>query len=301
MSEPVFYHRSPGLAVKEIVELTGARLSVPAADQRIFDVAAVERAGPHDITLVDRVDPGKWLRLTQAGACFVRAEVAGAVGSKTTALVVDDPYRAFVQVAAALYPDAARPSSLFEIQGRAPSAFVHPGARVEAGVTIDPAAVVAPGAEIGSGTVIGPMVVIGPQVRIGRDCSIEAGASMTNALIGDRVSVGPGCRIGLAGAMRRSIADATPALGRAILQDKVSVGSNAVVERGINRDTIIGEGTMVDPLVHVPADAVLGRYCRIRAADGSQRPDPAGGEAALDGVLLIASQLNCADLSYSRG
>jgi UDP-3-O-[3-hydroxymyristoyl] glucosamine N-acyltransferase len=296
MSDPVFHHRGAGLAVKNIAELTGARAVIPLTHQSISEIAASDRAGPHDITIVDQGDAERQLRLTQAGACFVRQGLADNAGPHTIALVVEDPYRAFLRVAAALYPDATRPSSLFEVQGRAPSALVHPTARVEAGVTIDPLAMVGPGAEIGSGTVIGPMVVVGPWVRLGRDCAIDAGASLTNALVGDRVSLGPGCRIGLAsrGGVRAT-PDVMRVLGRAILQDKVVIGANSTVERGCTRDTILGEGTAVDPLVSIPADAVVGRYCRIVSAEGIKVPMAANmGVTDIDGVEFAASQLNCA-------
>jgi UDP-3-O-[3-hydroxymyristoyl] glucosamine N-acyltransferase len=296
MSDPVFHHRGAGLAVKNIAELTGARAVIPLTHQSVSDVAASDRAGPHDITFVDQGDAERQLRLTQAGVCFVRQGLADNAGPHTIALVVEDPYRAFLRVAAALYPDATRPSSLFEVQGRAPSALVHPTARVEAGVTIDPLAMVGPGAEIGSGTVIGPMVVVGPWVRLGRDCAIDTGASLTNALVGDRVSLGPGCRIGLASRGDvRATPDVMRALGRAILQDKVVIGANSTVERGCTRDTILGEGTAVDPLVSIPADAVVGRYCRIVSAEGIKVPMAANmGVTDIDGVEFAASQLNCA-------
>ena len=89
-----------------------------------------------------------------------------------------------------------RPSSLFEASGVSPGALVHPSARLESGVTIDPAAVIGPRAEIGAGTVIGAGAVIGPDVRIGRDCAIGAGATIVHALIGDRVIIHAGARIG---------------------------------------------------------------------------------------------------------
>jgi UDP-3-O-[3-hydroxymyristoyl] glucosamine N-acyltransferase len=303
MSEPVFYHRAAGLPVRHIVDLTGARAALSLTDRVISDVAAIDRAGPHDATFVDRANAEHDLRLTQAGVCFVPPELAENVGLQTIALVVDDPYRAFIRLAIALYPNAVRPSSLFEVQGKAPSALVHPTARVEAGVTIDPMAVIGPGAEIGSGSVIGPMVVVGPRVRIGRDCAIEAGASLTNALIGDRVSLGAGCRIGPAshGEDAQGTPDVMPVLGRAILQDKVAVGSNSTVSRGRNRDTIIGEGTVVAPLVCIPADAVIGRYCRIVAADRVKASADEGADMMdLDGTELVASQLNCADRLHSQ-
>lgn len=304
MSEPVFYHRGPGLTVAEIAKLAGAALTGAAPDdRRIWDVAAPERAGPGDVTFVDGADAGARLRLSQAGACFVPAKMPITLSAQTIGLAVDDPYRAFVRTAAALYPDASRPSSLFEVQGAAPGAFVHPSARVEAGVTIDPAAIIAPNAEIGSGTVIGPMVVVGPHVRIGRDCSVEIGASVTNALIGDGVILGSGCRIGPAQSGHAPGArNAAPALGRAILQDKVVIGSNCAIERGSDQDTIIGEGTLIDPLVRIPADSVVGRYCRILGGEAGQVRDAAGLDTSYaEGVQLFASQLGCAGRDYSRG
>jgi predicted acyltransferase (DUF342 family) len=85
------------------------------------------------------------------------------------------------------------------------------------------------------------------------------------------------------------------ALGRAILQDKVVIGANSTVERGCTRDTILGEGTAVDPLVSIPADAVVGRYCRIVSAEGIKVPMAANmGVTDIDGVEFAASQLNCA-------
>jgi UDP-3-O-[3-hydroxymyristoyl] glucosamine N-acyltransferase len=225
------------------------------------------------------------------------------LSAETIGLAVDDPYRAFVRTAAALYPDASRPSSLFEVQGMAVSAFVHPSARVEAGVTIDPAAMIGPNAEIGSGTVIGPMVVIGPHVRIGRDCSIETGASVTNALIGDGVVLGAGCRIGPAQSGHAPGArNAAPVLGRAILQDRVVAGSNCAIERGSNHDTIIGEGTLIDPLVRIPADSVVGRYCRIMGGEAGRLRDASGLDTGgADGVQLLASQLARSGRDYPRG
>ena len=85
---------------------------------------------------------------------------------------------------------------MFAASGRAAGAQVHPTARLESGVTVDPLAVIGPRAEIGAGTLIAAGAVIGPGVCIGRDCAIGAGASVLHALIGDRVIIHPGARIG---------------------------------------------------------------------------------------------------------
>jgi UDP-3-O-[3-hydroxymyristoyl] glucosamine N-acyltransferase len=290
MSEPVFFKRGPGFTVAELAGLTGAKVvGSLTGERRLTDIAPIERAGPSDISVAEGAAGKEALRLTRAGVCFVSQELAGAAPSSTFPLVVTEPYQAFVRVAAALYPDAQRPSSLFEVRGTAPGAFVHPTARIEVGVTIDPAAMVGPRAEIGAGTHVGPMAVVGPEVRIGRDCSVGAGASLTNALVGDGVVIEAGCHIGLARESKQPLPKSGLWLGRAILQDKVVVGANSVVDRGNQRDTIVGEGTMIDALVQVPADTVIGRYCRISAGDG---PDPSVDlDPDIDGLHLFASHI----------
>ena len=137
-----------------------------------------------------------------------------------------------------------------------PARRVHPTARLEHGVTVDPGAVIGPGAEIGAGSVIAANAVIGPGVRIGRDCSIGAGASLMHALIGDRVIIHPGCRIGQDGfgfLPDRGGPIKIPQTRRVIIQDDVEIGANTTIDRGGTRDTVIGEGTKIDNLVQIGA------------------------------------------------
>src|SRR5690606_19959925 len=143
---------------------------------------------------------------------------------------------------------------------------IHETARLEAGVTVEPGAVVGAGAEIGSGTVIGPAAVVGANVRIGRDCSISAGVTIANALIGNRVILHPGVRIGQDGfgyLMSGKGHSKVPQIGRVVIQDDVEIGANTTVDRGANRDTVIGEGTKIDNQVQVGHNVVIGRYCVI--------------------------------------
>src|SRR5262249_36106532 len=150
------------------------------------------------------------------------------------------------------FEGALRPSSLFAAAGT--GAAVHPTARLESGVTLDPGAVIGPGAEIGSGTAIAANAVIGPQVRIGRDCAVGPGASGLHALVGDRVIIHPGCRIGQDGfgyVMGPAGHLKVPQVGRVIIQDDVEIGAGTAIDRGAIRDTVIGEGTKIDNLVQV--------------------------------------------------
>ncbi len=148
--------------------------------------------------------------------------------SGAAVFVCADPQRAYARCLAAIYPSAMRPASMFAAQGVSPGSFVHPGARLEQGVTVDPGAVIGPGAEIGAGTVIGAQAVIGPEVRIGRDCSVSSHANVQHALIGNRVIIHAGVRIGQDGfgfAMGPRAHLKVPQVGRVIIQDDVEIGA----------------------------------------------------------------------------
>lgn len=272
MVDSIFLERERGFTLEDVVALTDAKTAGQTIGGLVIHgIAALELAGPSDISFADRGRNSEAVAVTQAGACFVRAELAQAVPTRTVALILADPYRAFVRVANALYPNASRPSSLFEIDGRAGSATIHPSARVESGVSIDPSAMIGPRTEIGSGTAIGPMAVIGPDVHIGRHCAIGPGASVVNALIGDEVVIHAGCRVGDDDpANRPAGAERSAHFGRVILQDGVQLGANCTIDRGSHLDTVIGEHTVVGNLVQIPADASIGRHCAISRMRGSQ-------------------------------
>jgi UDP-3-O-[3-hydroxymyristoyl] glucosamine N-acyltransferase len=197
-----------------------------------------------------------------------------------------DPYGAFVAVARALYPSSLRPAAGFAGDGVAPGAIVHPSARLESGVAVEPGAVIGPEAEVGAGTRIGSGAVIGPGVRIGRQCGIGQGATLQCTLIGNRVTIHPGCRIGQDGfgyIMGASGHLKVPQIGRVIIQDDVEIGANTCIDRGAVRDTVIGEGTKIDNLVQIGHNVVIGRHCVIVAFTGIS-----GSSTLEDGVVLGA-------------
>ena len=286
MSEPVFLRHTDGLTLDEIVALTGAT-PPPAAPltRRIVNVAPLDRAAPTDIGFFDHRNYAAAAAATHAGACMTTAALAKELPARVVALIVREPYRAFVMVARTLFPHALRPSSLSQA-GDMPGAHVHPTARLESDVAVDPGAVIGPGAEIGSGTLIGATAVIGAGVRIGRNCSIGAGAVISNALIGDRVIIHPGCKLGQDGfgfVMGGKGHLKVPQVGRVIVQDDVEIGAGTTIDRGAIRDTVIGEGTKIDNLVQIGHNCSIGRHCVLVAQVGI-----AGSSTVEDFVVLGA-------------
>src|SRR5919201_3840818 len=115
MTEPLFFKRPPGLTAGEIAALAGAEPQAGAKlDRRITNIAPLDRAGPADLTFIDNPRMAREFDTTRAGVCLAQRRFAGRLPSHVTVLVTAEPYRAFVTVARALFPDALRPSSLSE-------------------------------------------------------------------------------------------------------------------------------------------------------------------------------------------
>ncbi len=281
------------LTIAAIAGLTGSRLKQGgAAELRIGNIASLDSAGAADICFFDDPRFLQDLAQTRAGACLIAPQFAGSAPQRLAILINEDPYRAFVIVARALFPEALRPSSLFGTSGRAAGAQVHHSARIEAGVTIDPLAVIGPRAEVGTGTLIAAGAAIGPDVCVGRHCAIGAGASVVSALIGDRVVVGPGARLGQDGSGYRRdspAVESVPHTKRVIVQDAVEIGANATIDRGAIRDTVLGEGTKVGNLAQIAQGAILGRRCAL----GPQ--SAVGGGVTIGDFVVINERVSVAE------
>ncbi len=290
---PAHKRGNRGLTVGEIAGLTRSDLRLGgAAERRIRSFAALESAGTADLAFVDNEKHLGELAATAAGACIMPPAFAAAAPSWLVVLVNDEPYRAFVLAAQALFPDSLKPRSLFEASGRAAGAHVHASARIEAGVTIDPLALIGPRAEIGAGAVIAAGVAIGPDVCVGRQCAIGAGATLLHTLIGDRVIVRPGARIGQAGLGHLPDAQRHPKMPqvrRVIIQDDCEIGANATIDCGSIRDTVIGEGSKIDNLVQIAHNVSIGRHCLIGAQASL------GSRVSAGDFVMIGGQVGVAD------
>jgi UDP-3-O-[3-hydroxymyristoyl] glucosamine N-acyltransferase len=289
MTEPLFFKSAKSLTIAEIAAITGAQPAdgVPL-DRIITNIAPLDSARASDLTFFDNAKYLDELAGTRAGACFLAPRFVKRARPELPALIIHEPYRAFVAVARTLFPDALRPSLMFAAAGIASGAHVHSSARLESGVLLDPGVVVGSGAEIGSGTAVAANAVVGPGVRIGRNCSIGAQSSILNTLIGDRVIIHPGCRLGQDGfgyVLGRHAHTKVPQIGRVIVQDDVEIGAGSTIDRGANRDTVIGEGTKIDNLVQVGHNVAIGRHCVLVAQVGIS------GSATLEDFVVLGARV----------
>jgi UDP-3-O-[3-hydroxymyristoyl] glucosamine N-acyltransferase len=299
MTDPVFFRPRGPITLADVIALTGAEPAGGADRSQVIEgVKPLDLAGPRDVSFLDSPRFLDALRASAAGVCFMRSEHAGEGRKGLVRLVTKDPYRAYVMVARTLFENELRPRSAFGARGVDPGASVHPDARLEDGVVVDPGAVIGAEAEIGSGSVIGANAVIGGGVRIGRDCSIGAGASVLHSLIGDRVVIHPGARLGQDGfgfipGERGHIK--VPQLGRVIVQDDVEIGAGTTIDRGAGRDTMIGEGTKIDNQVQIAHNVSIGRHCIIVSMVGISGSVKIGDYVMMGGQSGVSEHVTIGD------
>ncbi|HEY1542685.1 MAG TPA: UDP-3-O-(3-hydroxymyristoyl)glucosamine N-acyltransferase [Xanthobacteraceae bacterium] len=260
------------LTLAEIVSLTDA-VPCDSADlsRRITNVAPIDCAGPNDLAFLEANKFAEALATTAAGAVLTVERFAPRAPAGVDLLLTREPYRAFVLVAREFHRGRLRPRSPFEADGVMPGAHVHPSARLAAGVSVDPGAVIGPRATIGAGSMIGANVVIGADVRIGAECSICSNSTIVDSVLGDRVIIHPGARIGQDGfgyVSDRNGHVKVPQVGRVVIGNDVEIGAGTTIDRGGMRDTIIGDGSKIDNLVQIGHNCVIGRHCIVVAQSG---------------------------------
>ena len=286
MLDPRFFDNDGPIALGDLADRTGSKLSDASfRDRKISQVAPLDQATADAVSFVSDGRYLKALAHAKAGAAFVTAALAAEATGDCPLLITPTPQGSWAVASSLLhrlrvhiYADGA----------------IHPSARLEEGVMIGPGAVIGPDAEVGSGTIIGPNAVIGPGVAIGRDCRIGPHASLFCALVGDRVNILAGARIGEAGfgvAKGPVRLIDVPQVGRCILQDGVTIGANSSVDRGAWGDTVIGENTKLDNQVHVGHNSQVGRDCVFAAFTGISGSVIIGDGVAFGGHAGVADHL----------
>jgi len=263
--------------------MTGGALIRGDADRVFHGVAALDAAGPVEVSFLGNEKYHSRFLTTTAGAVIVPPGVDGGPDS-TAVIAADNPSLAFAAVVAH-----------FSTVSRAIQPGIHPRAVVDENATADPAtvcihagAVIMAGASVGAGSEIGPNAVIGEDVIIGRDCRILANVTIRERCrIGDRVILQPGCVIGSDGygyEFHDGRHVKIDQVGIVEIGDDVEIGANTTIDRARFGKTVIGEGTKIDNLVQIAHNVVIGSHCLVVSQTGI------AGSARLGDRVTVAAQ-----------
>ncbi len=231
---------SPGVKLSWIVNFTKAKLKGDP-NFLVTGVNEIHMVHEGDITFVDH--PKYYTKALTSAATVIIIDKETEVPAGKHLLISDDPFRDYNMLTKHFRP------------------FVK---------TTKP---ISDTAEIGEGTIIQPGVVIGNHVKIGKNCIIHSNVSIyDDTIIGNDCIIQANSVIG-GDAFYYKLYEGKGRVkmhscGRTILHDKVEIGANCTIDRGVSGDTVIGEGTKLDNLIHVGHDTVIGKNCVFAAQVG---------------------------------
>lgn len=274
----------------EIVEQFGGEL-LGDPDVCIEQVASLASAGPKHISFLAQARFHKQLSGSLAGALILSVSDRDAV--LTPRILCDDPYLYFARVSRLFNPaPEAQP-------GIHPSAIVHPGALVSPGAQVAAGAYIGADAQIDEGALIGVGGIVGENVHIGAHTRLYA-----------RVTIYPGCRIGLRGLLHAGVvvgADGfglaptdgkwvkIPQIGGVRIGDDVEIGANTTIDRGAMDDTVIEDGVKLDNQIQVGHNVHIGAHSAIAGCVGIAGSAYIGRHCTIGGAAMILGHLSIAD------
>jgi UDP-3-O-[3-hydroxymyristoyl] glucosamine N-acyltransferase len=258
----------------------------------IRGVAAIDDAGPGDLTFFTNPKYAAALRTTRASAVILGENAEPAPCAMLRAA---HPYVAFAS-AVALFEDKWRPAP-----GVHHLASVGDGAVIGDGASVGPFAAIGDGVRIGARTIVHPHVTIGRHAQLGEDCVVHAGVSIRERIqIGNRVVIQDGAVIGSDGFGFARRPDGThqkiPQIGSIVIEDDVEIGANSAIDRPAVGETRIGAGTKIDNLVQIAHGVTVGTNVLLAAQVGI------AGSVTIEDDVTLAGQVGVAGhITLGRG
>ena len=285
MPDPRFFLTREPLSLGETLRIAGVR-DAALQETAIHRAASIDdRELDGAVVFTESAANAAALKDRAFALCFVASDVAAAFGADARFIGVKNPRSAFARVAAVLHRLRG-----IEDAGASPA--------IGAGALVHESAIIGAGAEIGADVEIGPFSVIGPGVAIGAGTIIAERVSIWCSVIGVGCRFGAGTSIGGAGfgfAPGEAGLERIPQLGRVIIGDRVEIGANVCVDRGMLGDTTIGSRVKIDNIVQIAHNVRIGDDCVLTSMVGIAGSVSIGSRVLIGGHAGIADHLTIGD------
>lgn len=260
----------------------------------IYKVAAIDEAGPGEITFLTNPRYQKFLPKCKASAVIVGPGVAGSAEFGSLNFIeAANPYVAFAKILALFFP---RPEFSGE---RSAAAHIDGSVEIAGDVTVFPNVFIGARAKVGSGSVLFPGVFIGADTEIGFDCVLHPNVVIREGCrIGDRVILHAGVVIGSDGFGYAGAGEGRvkiPQIGVVIVEDDVEIGANTTVDRATLGKTVIQRGAKIDNLVQIAHNVVVGEYSVVAAQAGIAGSTRLGKNVTLAGQVGVVNHIQIGD------
>ncbi|HEY3928125.1 MAG TPA: UDP-3-O-(3-hydroxymyristoyl)glucosamine N-acyltransferase [Candidatus Koribacter sp.] len=275
--------------LQELAAAINARVIGPA-EATVSSVASITHASRHDLVFCENEKFLGEALASDAGA-VVAGEFAAATERTKPLLIAKQPRLAFALAARHLKPSRRKGGIVHQ------TAIVPPTAVFGSDIMVGAYVVLGEHASIGDRVTIGAGCSIGSNVIIGHDCHIHSRVTIyNNTMIGSHCIIHAGAVLGADGFGYVRDAETgryyqMPQIGRLIVGDHVEIGANVTIDRGGLEDTVIGEGTKLDNLVHIGHNCTLGENVVIAAQTGISGSSAIGDNAVIGGQVGIGEHV----------
>jgi UDP-3-O-[3-hydroxymyristoyl] glucosamine N-acyltransferase len=257
---------------------------------RICGLDTLTGAEREEATFLSNLKYKNDLGKTKAKYCLVNRNHVQYIPPEVIPIIVGNVQHAYAILLNHLY---SVPQFLVE-PGVAAEAWVDPRAKIGSGTEIQCGARIGDGVVIGNNCKICANVVINHGCQIGDRTYIGANSSVSYAKIGADVIIQNGVNIGQCGFgfyHHAGFNYKIPQLGLVIIGNDVEIGSGTCIDRGALEDTVIGDNSKLDNLVHIGHGVSVGSGCFITAQAGISGSVKIGNYVQIAGKAAIAGHL----------
>ncbi len=257
----------------------------------VTGLASLQCAKSHHLAFLSNTRYKAQLLTTQAGAVLLKH--TDITDHKGNALVVKDPYAAYA-VLSHLFDQTPKPTA-----GIHPTAVIAESACIHESASIGAFVVIEDGVEIAAHVVIESHSYIAENVKIGLSSWLDKHVVVQHhCVIGERVRVHANTVIGGDGfgfAPHQGSWYRIAQLGAVIIANDVRIGANCTIDRGALDDTVIGQGVIIDNLVQIAHNVIIGDYSALAAAVAIAGSTKIGKHCIIGGASGIAGHLDICD------
>ena len=203
-------------------------------------------------------------------------------GAKTL-IYVENPAISFIDVIHLFHP---KESPIEQIHS---SAIIPPTVEMGENIHMAPYVVCEENIKIGDGVRIGAGTCIGRNTTINNGSHIYSNVNIYHDVeIGKNCIIDSGSVIGADGfglVKDNNSHHKMPHIGGVVIEDNVWIGSNCCIDRGTLNNTIIGEGSKLDNLIHIAHNVQIGKNCVLAGQVGI------AGSSVLEDNVTLAGQV----------
>ncbi len=287
MIDTRFYISHGPLTLADVIEGLAAELpDAKFGDEKVSSGGILSKSQPGQICYLDNKRHKEQTVTAKATACFVTERLADIIGAQHIIPIVTKTPRAhFARV-------------MQKLASRRTLATSEGDAKIAKSANIHSSAIIGAGAVIEGGVDIAPYAIIGPGVHIGAGTNIGSHADISCAVIGKNCKIKPSAVIGGAGfgvtGDEKGMLD-IPHLGRVIIGNRVSIGSQSCVDRGQIGDTIIGDDVKLDNLIQIAHNCTIGEGTVMAAHTGISGSCEVGKGVQMGGNVGLADHIKVGD------